>query len=104
MLRQAGGPGLEELTDVRIDGVVARGRSLRGEPEPDTLLGAVRDLDAGADARVMSEDALVGMDAGRAGRFGCVVGVDRTGRADVPGRHSAGIVAEAIGGLLGVAK
>lgn len=82
----------EDLFDVRIDGVVAAERGLPGKPRPDTFLAAAHDLGVEpADAAVF-EDALAGMDAGRAGRFGHVVGLDRVGQADALRAHGADTV------------
>ncbi len=84
--------GAEHLFDVRVDGVVAAERGLPGKPRPDTFLAAAHDLGVEpADAAVF-EDALAGMDAGRAGRFGQVVGLDRVGQADALRAHGADIV------------
>lgn len=92
--------GIERLIDVRIDGLVARERGLRGKPKPDTYLEAAHDLGFGPDESAVFEDALVGMDAGRAGRFGYVVGVDRTGQAEELRRHGADTVVADLAELL----
>jgi beta-phosphoglucomutase family hydrolase len=84
--------GAEHYFDVRIDGVVAAERDLPGKPRPDTFLAAARDLGVEPSAAAVFEDALAGMDAGRAGRFGYVVGVDRVGQADALYAHGADIV------------
>ena len=84
--------GAESLFDVRIDGVVAAERKLPGKPHPDTFLAAARDLGVEPSAAAVFEDALAGMDAGRAGHFGYVVGVDRVGQADALRAHGADIV------------
>lgn len=84
--------GAEALFDVRIDAVVAAERGLPGKPHPDTFLAAARDLGVEARASAVFEDALAGMDAGRSGRFGYVVGVDRVGQADALRAHGAHIV------------
>ncbi|MFE2376291.1 HAD family hydrolase [Streptomyces sp. NPDC059398] len=81
--------GAESLFDVRIDGVVAAERNIPGKPAPDTFLEAARELGVGASAAAVFEDALAGMEAGRAGRFGYVVGVDRVGQADALRAHGA---------------
>ena len=49
----------------------------------------------------MFEDALAGVEAGRAGGFGCVVGVDRVGHADDLRAHGADVVVEDLSELLG---
>lgn len=92
--------GLDDRFDVRIDGVVAAERGLLGKPHPDTFLEAAHDLGAEPEAAAVFEDALAGMDAGRAGRFGTVVGVDRVGQADALRRHGADIVVKDLSELL----
>ncbi|MFE5394097.1 beta-phosphoglucomutase family hydrolase [Streptomyces sp. NPDC056568] len=79
----------ERLFDVRIDGVVARERRLPGKPHPDTFLAAARDLGVEPARAAVFEDALAGMDAGRSGHFGYVVGVDRVGQTDALYAHGA---------------
>ncbi|MFF6641867.1 HAD family hydrolase [Streptomyces althioticus] len=82
----------EGLFDVRIDGVVAAERGLPGKPAPDTFLAAARELGVEPARAAVFEDALAGMDAGRAGKFGYVVGVDRVGQADALYVHGADTV------------
>ena len=84
--------GAEDLFHVRIDGIVAAERHLPGKPHPDTFLAAARDLGVEAKAAAVFEDALAGMDAGRSGHFGFVVGVDRVGQADALRAHGADVV------------
>jgi beta-phosphoglucomutase family hydrolase len=84
--------GAESLFDVRIDGVVAAERKLPGKPHPDTFLAAARDLGVEASEAAVFEDALAGMDAGRSGHFGYVVGVDRVGQGAALRAHGADIV------------
>ncbi|MBV7673818.1 beta-phosphoglucomutase family hydrolase [Streptomyces halstedii] len=79
----------ERLFDVRVDGVVARERKLPGKPHPDTFLAAARDLGVEPSHAAVFEDALAGMDAGRSGHFGFVVGVDRVGQTDALYAHGA---------------
>ena len=74
--------GLTDLIDHRVDGVVAKQRKLPGKPAPDTFLAAAADLDVPKVHAVVFEDALSGVQAGRAGGFGLVVGVDRGVGAD----------------------
>jgi beta-phosphoglucomutase family hydrolase len=82
----------EQLFDVRIDGVVAAERGLPGKPRPDTFLAAAQDLDVEPKTAAVFEDALAGMDAGRSGHFGHVVGLDRVGQADALRAHGADVV------------
>ncbi|MFF0221492.1 HAD family hydrolase [Streptomyces sp. NPDC004629] len=82
----------EHLFDVRIDGVVAAARRLPGKPHPDTFLAAARDLGVPPARAAVFEDALAGMEAGRGGHFGYVVGIDRVGRSDALYAHGADVV------------
>jgi beta-phosphoglucomutase family hydrolase len=91
---------IADLFDVRVDGVVAEARHLRGKPEPDTYLTAAELLGVAAARCAVFEDALAGVEAGRAGGFGCVVGVDRLGQADALRRHGADVVVAGLGELL----
>jgi beta-phosphoglucomutase-like phosphatase (HAD superfamily) len=62
--------------------VVAEQKGLRGKPAPDTFLAAAQALEKAPEAAAVFEDAEAGVEAGRAGGFGYVVAVDRTGNAD----------------------
>jgi beta-phosphoglucomutase family hydrolase len=93
--------GAEHYFDVRIDGVVAAERNLPGKPHPDTFLAAARDLGVEPARAAVFEDALAGMDAGRAGGFGYVVGVDRTGQTDALYAHGASVVVKDLAELGG---
>ncbi|MEV6015414.1 MULTISPECIES: beta-phosphoglucomutase family hydrolase [unclassified Streptomyces] len=86
--------GAEDLFDVRVDGVVAAERRLPGKPRPDTFLAAAKDLGVDPSRAAVFEDALAGMDAGRSGHFGYVVGVDRVGQSDALRAHGADVVVE----------
>ena len=92
--------GLDDLFDVRIDGVVAAREHLEGKPAPDTFLAAARALEVAPDRAAVFEDALAGVAAGRAGRFGLVVGVDRVGQADELREHGADVVVGDLSELL----
>jgi len=74
---------------------------LRGKPAPDTFLAAARALDVAPPAGAVFEDALAGVEAGRAGGFGLVVGVDRTGQAAALRAHGADVVVRDLAELLG---
>ena len=92
--------GIDDLFEVRIDGIVAEREHLAGKPAPDTFLAGARRLGAEpADAAVF-EDALAGVEAGRAGAFGWTVGVDRTGQAEALRRRGADVVVQDLGELL----
>ena len=92
--------GLSDLFDVRIDGVVAIERGLAGKPAPDTFLAAARDLGVGPEAAAVFEDALAGVEAGAAGGFGFVVGVDRIGQAEALRERGAHVVVADLAELL----
>ncbi|HET6795135.1 MAG TPA: beta-phosphoglucomutase family hydrolase [Acidimicrobiales bacterium] len=83
---------LEAMFDVRVDGVVAAAEHLTGKPAPDTFLAAARRLGVAPEAGAVFEDALAGVEAGRAGGFGLVVGVDRVGQAEALAAHGADLV------------
>lgn len=69
--------GLAPLLDLRMDALVARERGLRGKPAPDTFLAAARELGGGPEDSAVFEDAIAGVQAGAAGGFAYVVGVNR---------------------------
>ena len=88
---------IEDLFDVRIDGVVAKERGLRGKPTPDTFLAAAEALKVPPEHAVVFEDAQAGVAAGHAGHFALVVGVDRVGQAAELKEHGADIVVRTSG-------
>jgi beta-phosphoglucomutase family hydrolase len=92
--------GIESFFDVRVDGVVAERENLNGKPAPDTFLAAAREIGVGPGEAAVFEDALAGVEAGRAGGFACVVGVDRVGHADALEKHGATVVVEDLAELL----
>jgi beta-phosphoglucomutase family hydrolase len=92
--------GITDLFEARVDGVVAEREHLRGKPTPDMFLTAARILEVDPDEAAVFEDALAGVAAGRAGRFGLVVGVDRVGQADALRAHGADIVVSDLAELL----
>jgi beta-phosphoglucomutase family hydrolase len=92
--------GIEELLEVRIDGVVAERRHLAGKPAPDTFLAAAQSFEADPGTAAVFEDALAGVAAGRAGKFGFVVGVDRVGQAAALREHGADVVVSDLAELL----
>lgn len=92
--------GLAPLVEERVDGVTAREEGLRGKPAPDTLLAGAARLGVDSSQAAVFEDALAGVEAGRAGKFGIVVGVDRFGQADALREHGADIVVADLAELL----
>ncbi|MFD2093731.1 HAD family hydrolase [Blastococcus deserti] len=93
--------GFADLIDVRVDGVVAAREGLRGKPHPDTFLAGARMLGVEPAAAVVFEDALSGVEAGRAGNFGYVVGVDRVGHAQELAAAGADVVVQDLVELMG---
>ena len=92
--------GIEDLLEVRMDGLVAEREHIKGKPAPDTYLKAAEMLDAKPEQCAVYEDALAGVESGRAGNFGCVVGVDRVDQAEALKEHGADIVVEDLSELL----
>jgi beta-phosphoglucomutase family hydrolase len=92
--------GFGGLLDARVDGLVAQREHLRGKPAPDTFLAGARALGVQPAQAAVFEDALAGVEAGRAGRFGYVVGVDRVGHAEDLRAHGADVVVTDLAQLL----
>ncbi len=92
--------GLASLVEVQVDGVTIREEHLAGKPSPDTFLAAAKRLGSPPDQCVVFEDALSGVEAGRAGHFGYVIGVDRVGQADALRAHGADVVVQDLAELL----
>jgi beta-phosphoglucomutase family hydrolase len=92
--------GIEDLFEARIDGVVGAAQQLRGKPAPDMYLAGARAVSLAPAECAVFEDALAGVEAGRAGQFGFVVGVDRVGQAGELRQHGASVVVKDLGDLL----
>jgi beta-phosphoglucomutase family hydrolase len=92
--------GLDGQFDAVIDGVLSRARGLPGKPAPDTYLAAADSLGVPVTSAAVFEDALAGVQAGRAGGFGYVVGVDRAGQASELRTAGADIVVTDLADLL----
>jgi beta-phosphoglucomutase family hydrolase len=92
--------GIEDLFEQVVDGIVAEREHLAGKPAPDTFLAGARALGVEPREAAVFEDALAGVEAGRAGRFGRVIGVDRVGQADALRRHGADVVVGDLSELL----
>jgi beta-phosphoglucomutase family hydrolase len=92
--------GIKDLFEEIVDGVVAEREHLHGKPAPDTFLAGARALQVEPAQAAVFEDALAGVEAGRAGRFGFVVGVDRVGQATELRAHGADVVVDDLAELL----
>jgi beta-phosphoglucomutase family hydrolase len=92
--------GIEDLFEAVVDGIVAQREGLPGKPAPDTFVAGARALGAEPPQAVVFEDALAGVEAGRAGGFGYVVGVDRAGQRDALAQRGADIVVDDLSELI----
>jgi len=92
--------GIAEHFAVQVDGVWIAEHHLAGKPAPDSYLAAARRLGVAPAEAAVFEDALAGVEAGRRGGFGIVVGVDRAGQADALAAHGAQIVVSDLADLL----
>jgi beta-phosphoglucomutase family hydrolase len=92
--------GIENLFNIVVDGEVAERFHLAGKPAPDTYLEAAKELGVEAQRAVVIEDAISGVQAGRNGNFGLVIGVARKGNADELRENGADIVVGDLGELL----
>ena len=84
--------GVTDLFEVMVDGRDARALGLRGKPQPDTFVRAAECMHVLPERAVVCEDALAGVEAGRAGGFGLVVGLDRVGQAEALSAHGGDVV------------
>jgi alpha,alpha-trehalase len=89
-----------DLFDTVVDGVVAARMKLPGKPRPDTFLEAARRLQVEPKRAVVVEDALAGIEAGKGGGFGLVIGVLRDGEAECLRRAGAHLVVDDLGLLV----
>ncbi len=92
--------GIADLFEARIDGIVIEARHLRGKPAPDSYLAAAEALAVAAPFAAVFEDALAGVEAGRNGGFGFVVGVDRVGQREALRAHGADVVVDDLAALV----
>jgi HAD superfamily hydrolase (TIGR01509 family) len=91
---------LQDLFDTKVDGNVASERSLAGKPAPDTFVEAARELGVEPQRAVVVEDAISGVQAGRAGAFGLVIGVARKDNVAALSENGADVVVEDLGELV----
>jgi beta-phosphoglucomutase family hydrolase len=92
--------GIDDLFEARIDGNTIDEQHLKGKPAPDTFLAGAKALGVEPSHAAVFEDALAGVEAGHAGHFGYVVGVDRVGQADALRKHGADTVVQDLDELL----
>ncbi|WP_026421998.1 HAD family hydrolase [Actinokineospora inagensis] len=91
---------LTRYVQARVDGITITERRLRGKPAPDSFLAGARALDVDPGEAAVFEDALSGVQAGRAGGFGYVVGVNRADQAEQLREHGADVVVDDLADLL----
>jgi len=77
-----GAGGVDDLFSVCVDGTTAAEMGLPGKPDPAVFVEAASRLGATVERTVVVEDARAGVEAGRRGGFGLVLGIDRTGDAE----------------------
>lgn len=92
--------GLAPLVELRVDGVTIREEKIAGKPAPDTFLAAATRLGVTAAQAAVFEDAISGVQAGRAGGFAAVIGVNRAGQADALRANGATVVVDDLAELL----
>ena len=91
---------VDGLFEVRVDGAMVEAQHLAGKPAPDTFLIAAKLLGAEPSRTVVVEDALSGIDAGLAGKFGLVIGVARRNNIEELRRRGAHLVVADLGDLV----
>ena len=92
--------GIANIFKVRVDGNVIHDQNLSGKPAPDGFLAAAKTLGVDPKRAVVVEDAISGVQAGRNGGFGLVIGVARKGDSDELRKHGADIIVKDLGELL----
>ncbi|OBK29990.1 hypothetical protein A5634_17115 [Mycobacterium asiaticum] len=92
--------GLDRFVQQRVDGVTLREENIAGKPAPDSYLRGAELLEVEPGAAAVFEDAISGVQAGRAGNFGLVVGVDRIGQAQDLRDNGADVVVTDLAELL----
>ena len=92
--------GIEDAFEAVVDGLTIERDGLSGKPAPDSFLAGARELGVEPAQAAVFEDALAGVEAGRAGEFGYVVGVDRVGHADDLRAHGADVAVKDLSELL----
>jgi trehalose-phosphatase len=70
--------GTQDLFDVKVDGIDLDTLHIPGKPDPAVFLEAAKRIDTSPKEAAVVEDALAGVEAGRRGGFGLVVGVARS--------------------------
>jgi len=85
---------LEDLFETRIDGLVSADKNYKGKPAPDIFVKAAENLGIDPSDALIVEDALAGVEAGRNGHFGLVIGIAKEKHEEEMKQHGADIVVE----------
>jgi beta-phosphoglucomutase family hydrolase len=96
--------GLLDLFDTMVDGEISDRLGLKGKPEPDIFTRACKNLECTPDNTVIIEDAVSGVQAGRNGGFGLIIGIAREGNSSDLKKNGADIIVEDIKDLGGIEK
>ncbi|MEU3628053.1 hypothetical protein BS329_39725 [Amycolatopsis coloradensis] len=91
---------LTKFVEARIDGIVLAEKNLRGKPAPDSFLAGAEAFGVAPEHAAVFEDALAGVQAGKDGAFGYVVGVNRAHQAGELLEHGADVVVDDLAELL----
>lgn len=91
---------VDDLFVVRVDGNTILEQHLSGKPAPDSYLEGAKRLGVDPQRTVVVEDAISGVQAGRNGKFGLVIGVDRKGNGDELKKNGADVVVKDLGEFL----
>ncbi|HKJ80241.1 MAG TPA: trehalose-phosphatase, partial [Prolixibacteraceae bacterium] len=91
--------GIEDLFDVRIDGLIAKERELKGKPNPDIFVEATKELGVSPENCALFEDAISGVQSGSNGNFALVVGVARQDNRKELAENGADVVIESFAGF-----
>ena len=81
--------GLEDLFEVRVDGVVSKERNIKGKPAPDIFLEAARELGVEPSEALIVEDSRAGVKAGKEGGFQRVIGIAGKDQEETMKKHGA---------------
>lgn len=92
--------GLDHFVGQRVDAITMRDEHIAGKPAPDSYLRGAELLGVPPSAAAVFEDAIAGVQAGHAGHFGVVIGVDRVGHAEALRRNGADVVVKDLADLL----
>jgi len=92
--------GLDRYVEGRVDGVTLREQNIKGKPAPDSFLAGAKLAGVRAAQAAVFEDAVSGVEAGHAGNFGFVIGVDRVGHAAALREHGADVVVQDLSELI----